>query len=110
MIEHYILLHINSFTATDDDKRGFSNSVDPDETAYNEPSYQDICCLTSSLSTFRINFFPIDILFKNKAEDKCNLKFGAERIIFVQSIYVGFISTCKALCNEMACGESHGEP
>ena len=42
----------------------FANSVDPDETAHNEPSHQDLRCLTFSLSTLRINLFPIDSLLK----------------------------------------------
>ena len=49
--------HIDSFTALGD-KIGFANSIDPDETAHNEPSYQDLRCLTISLSTLHINFFP----------------------------------------------------
>ena len=35
----------------------FANSVDPDETAHNEPSHQDVRCLTFRLSNLHINFF-----------------------------------------------------
>ena len=65
-------------------KKGFANSVDPDETAHNEPSHPDLRCLTVSLSTLHINLFPTDSLLKKKkkkkAYDMCRLKFGAERI------------------------------
>ena len=47
------------------------------------PSHQDLRCSTFSLSTLHINFFPMDTcsLLKNKiADDKCSLKFGAERV------------------------------
>ena len=33
------------------DNKGFSNSLDPNETAHNEPSQQGLHCLTFSLST-----------------------------------------------------------
>ena len=59
---------------------GFANSIDPDETAHNEPSHLDLRCLTFSLSTLHINFFPSDSLFKKKADNKCRLKFGTERV------------------------------
>ena len=36
--------------------------------------------MTFSLPTLRINLFPTDILLKKKADDKCRLKFGAERV------------------------------
>ena len=36
--------------------------------------------MTFSLSTLHINLFPTDSLLKNKADDKCRLKFGAERV------------------------------
>ena len=32
----------------------FSNSIDPDETAHDEPSHLDLSCLTFSLSTLNI--------------------------------------------------------
>ena len=75
---------INSFTAIGD-KIGFANTIDPDETAHNEPSHLDLCCLTFSLSTLHINYFPSDTLFKKKqqkkkTDDKCCLKFGTERV------------------------------
>ena len=64
---------------------GFANSVDPDELAHNEPSHQDLHCLTFSLSTLQRNFFPIDSLFKKKKkkkiEDKCSLKFGTKTVM-----------------------------
>ena len=60
--------------------RLFANSVDPDETAHNEPSHQDLRFLTFSLSTSHINFFSIDSLLKIIAVDKCSLKFGTERV------------------------------
>ena len=41
---------INSFTAIGDNIRIFANSIDPDETAHNEPSHLDLRCLTFSLS------------------------------------------------------------
>ena len=52
-------LFLYSFTATDDNNRFLSNSIDPDEMAH-EPSHQDLRCLTFSLSTLHINinFFP----------------------------------------------------
>ena len=43
-------------------KWAFANSRDPDETAHNEPSHLDLRCLTLSLSTLYINFFPSDSL------------------------------------------------
>ena len=45
-----------------------------------EPSNLDLRCLTFSLSTLHINFFPSDSLFNKRADDKCRLKFGAERV------------------------------
>ena len=45
-----------------------------------ELSHQGLCCLTFSLSALHI-IFPIDILLKkSKADDKCSLKCGAERV------------------------------
>ena len=86
---------INSFTAIVD-KRLFANSVDPDETAHNEPSHLDLRCLTFSLSTLHINFFPNDSLLEKKTkkknnkttttketDDKCRLKFVTERVKLV---------------------------
>ena len=55
--------------------KAFANSID-----HNEPSHQDICCLTFSLAALHINFFSIDRFIKNKADGKCSLKFGAERV------------------------------
>ena len=55
----------------------FANSINPDETA--QPSHLDLRCLTFSLSTLDINFFQSDSLFK-KADNKCRLKFGTERV------------------------------
>ena len=72
-------ISLNSFTAIGDDET-FANSVDPDETAHNEPSHQDLCCLTFLISTLHINYFSIDSLLKIKADDQCHLKFGAERV------------------------------
>ena len=46
---------------------GFANSIDPGETAHDEPSHQDLRCLTFSLSTLRINFFSSDSLLKKKS-------------------------------------------
>ena len=74
--ENSTVYSLNSFTATGD----FANSVDPEETVHNEPSHQDLRCLTFSLSAYQINFFPINSLLKNKANDKCSLKFGVERV------------------------------
>ena len=54
--------------------------------AHNEPSHQDLHCLTFSLSTLPINFFSINSLLKKKkkkkkkADDKCSLNFDAERV------------------------------
>ena len=48
----------------------FASSVDPDETAHNEPSHQDLRCLTFSLSALHINFFPMDGLIKKKKKRK----------------------------------------
>ena len=60
---------------------GFANSVDPYETAHKR---LDLRCLSFSFifSSLHIIFFPINSLLKNKADDKCSLKFGAERIIY----------------------------
>ena len=52
---------LNSFTAIGDNKT-LANSVDPDETAYNEPSHQDLRCLTISLPALHINVYPVDSL------------------------------------------------
>ena len=56
----------------------FTNSTDPDETAHNELSQLDLCCLTFSLSISHLNFFPSNNLLrkkkkkkKNKADNKC---------------------------------------
>ena len=39
---------------------------------HNEPSHQDLHCLTFSFSTSQINLFHIDsLLKKNRADDKC---------------------------------------
>ena len=43
---------------------GFSNNIDLDETAHNEPSHQDVHSLAFSFSALHIIFFPIDSLFK----------------------------------------------
>ena len=59
---------------------GFANNVDPDETAHKEPAQQDLRYLTLSLSALHINLFPIDSFLKTKADDKCRLKFGTERV------------------------------
>ena len=48
----------------------FSNSVDQDETAHNEPSHQDLRCLTFSLSTLYIKVFLIGSLIKKKKKKK----------------------------------------
>ena len=72
----------NSFTATGDNNTLFANSIDPDETAHNEPSHLDLRCLTFSLSTLHIHF-PSGTLFKKnnkKTDDKYRLKFGTERV------------------------------
>ena len=45
-----------------------ANSIDLDETAHKEPSHLDLRCLTFSLSTLHINFFPSDSLLKNKKQ------------------------------------------
>ena len=49
---------------------GFANSVDPDETSHNEPSYQDLHCLTFSLSTLHVNLYTTDSLLKKKEKKK----------------------------------------
>ena len=46
----------------------------------NEPSHLDLRCLTFILSNLHINVFPNDNLLKKKADDKCLLKFDAERV------------------------------
>ena len=38
------VVKVNSFIITDQNK-SFANSVDPDETAHDEPSHQDLLCL-----------------------------------------------------------------
>ena len=43
-----------------------ANSVDPDETAHDEPSHLDLRCLTFNLLTLHINFFPSDSLLEKK--------------------------------------------
>ena len=48
--------------------------------AHNEPSHRDLRCLTFSLSTLHINLIPINTFVKNKADDKCRLTFGTERV------------------------------
>ena len=53
----------------------FANSID-----LNEPSYLDLRCLTFSILTLHINFFPSDSLLKIEADDKCRLNFGTERV------------------------------
>ena len=57
---------ISAFTAIGADNELFVNSVDPDETAHNEPSHQDLRCLIFSISTLRVNVFAIDSLLKTK--------------------------------------------
>ena len=71
-----------------------------------EPSHLDLRCLTLGLSTLRIHFFPSDsfffsfifyfffFLFVFKADDKCRLKFGAEREGFtvIRSYISGILS------------------
>ena len=50
----------------------------------NEPSHLDLRCFTFSLSTSHINVFPNENLLKKKkkkkADGKCRLKFGADRV------------------------------
>ena len=46
----------------------------------NEPSHLELRCLTFSLSTLHINVFPKEVCKTKKADDKCRLKFGAERV------------------------------
>ena len=43
-----------TFTGIVDNNRLLQNRVDPDETAHNEPSHQDLRCLTFSLSAFQL--------------------------------------------------------
>ena len=45
----------------------FANTVDPDETAHNEPSHLDLQCLPSSLSFFKIVQFTLKV-FLNFAD------------------------------------------
>ena len=53
-----------------------------------EPFHEDPRCLTFSLSTLHINFFPVDSLSKKKqqkkqtkkTDDKYHLRFGADRV------------------------------
>ena len=52
-----------------------THSVDPEETAHHEQSYYDLRCLTFSLSTLHINFFPPDSLLTTNV----GLKFSAKR-------------------------------
>ena len=73
-------MFINSFTVTGDDNRLFANSIDPDVTAHNEPSHLGLRCLTFSVSTLHINFFPMDSLFRTKTDDKCRLNFDSKRV------------------------------
>ena len=57
-----------------------------------EPSHLDLRCLTFSLSILGINFFSSDYLLKKKkADDKCRLKFGTERV------NIGFIKLYQFL-------------
>ena len=52
--------------------------------AHHEPSHQDLCSLTFSLLTLHINYFQSIVKKKrNKADDKCCPKFGAERVKLV---------------------------
>ena len=48
-------------------------AVEGNKDSHNEPSYQDICCLTFSLCISNINLFAIDTLMN------CRLKFGTEK-------------------------------
>ena len=64
---------------------GFTNSVDPDETAHNELSHQELRCLTFSCPALGISIFPIDLRKKKKADNKCRLKFGTERALRIWS-------------------------
>ena len=48
--------------------------------AHNELSHHDLRCSTFSLTTLHIDFFPIDSVLKNKADKKCSLNFGGERV------------------------------
>ena len=45
----------------------FANTVDPDETAHNEPSHLDLQCLPSSLCFFNIIQFILKV-FRNFAD------------------------------------------
>ena len=56
----------NSFTAIGD-KKAFANSIEPDETAHNEPSHLVLRCLTFSLSTIHINLFKVCLKNKKKS-------------------------------------------
>ena len=53
----------------------------------NKTSHLDLRCLTFTLSTLHINVFPNDSLLKiKKADDKCRLNFGAERVKLSNSV------------------------
>ena len=52
--------------------------MDPDETAYNEPSRRDQRYFTFSLSALHMNFQTHGSF--NKTDETFNLKFGSERI------------------------------
>ena len=60
---------------------------------HNEPSHQDLCCLTFSLSTLHINFFPKDSLLKNKRKEK----FGTERIQVMCNKYTSYLEKDRNL-------------
>ena len=76
----------------------------------NEPSLQDLQCLTFSLSTLYINYFPVDSLLKKqhqktKADNKCSLKFGAESVKCcveaVTSLHILHNSVVYIFCGKM---------
>ena len=63
-----------------------------------EPSQLDLRCLTFSLSTLHINVFPNkSLLKKKKADDKCRLKFGAERVNSTSTSKSHFVSSPREM-------------
>ena len=49
--------------------------------------HNELSCLTPILSTLHINFFSNRQFVKNKADDKCSLKFGTERVKQVSTTF-----------------------
>ena len=86
----------------------FANSVDLDEMAHNEPSHQEVLCLTFSLSDLHINLFPVGSLIKqNKADDKCRPKYGAVAIIIIIIIIKTLFSVGNTISYKLLFLEAH---